>query len=61
MVYYFTSSDGHLIYMGKDKFENEDLIKYAFPNDLWFHADDYSSAHVYIRLSKDEDWEKIDQ
>lgn len=29
MVFYFTSSTGHTIYMGKDKYENEDLIKYG--------------------------------
>lgn len=36
MVFYFTSSDGHLVYMGKDKFENEELIKYGFPEDIWY-------------------------
>ena len=35
--------------MGKDKFENEELIKYAYPHDIWFHVDDFSSAHVYLR------------
>ncbi|KAG1708423.1 hypothetical protein DVH05_025102 [Phytophthora capsici] len=50
MVFYFTSSEGHTIYMGKDKFENEDLIRYGFMEDIWFHVDDLSSAHVYLRL-----------
>ncbi|GLD93103.1 hypothetical protein PINS_up001695 [Pythium insidiosum] len=50
MVFYFTSSEGHTIYMGKDKFENEDLIRYGFLEDIWFHVDDLSSAHVYLRL-----------
>ncbi|KUF99251.1 hypothetical protein AM588_10011306 [Phytophthora nicotianae] len=36
--------------MGKDKFENEDLIRYGFMEDIWFHVDDLSSAHVYLRL-----------
>lgn len=36
--------------MGKDKFENEDLIRYGFLEDIWFHVDDLSSAHVYLRL-----------
>lgn len=36
--------------MGKDKFENEELIKYGQPEDCWFHVDDLSSAHVYLRL-----------
>ncbi|KAM7454939.1 hypothetical protein BLSTO_04303 [Blastocystis sp. subtype 1] len=40
--------------MGKDKYENEDLIAYGWPEDVWFHVDDVSSAHVYIRLNKGE-------
>lgn len=35
---------------GQDKNENEDLIKYSFPTDVWFHVDDLSSAHVYLRM-----------
>eukprot|EP01029_Cantina_marsupialis_P028902 TRINITY_DN778153_c0_g1_i1.p1 TRINITY_DN778153_c0_g1~~TRINITY_DN778153_c0_g1_i1.p1 ORF type:complete len:231 (-),score=59.38 TRINITY_DN778153_c0_g1_i1:85-747(-) len=51
MVYYFTASNGCMLYMGKDKYENENLIKYAWPDrDIWFHVDDLSSAHVYLRL-----------
>ena len=41
MVLFF-SPEGHkegtddwLIYMGKDKHENEDLIKYGLPEDVW--------------------------
>lgn len=35
---------------GQDKHENEELIKYSFPTDVWFHVDDLSSAHVYLRM-----------
>eukprot|EP00770_Monocercomonoides_exilis_P008684 MONOS_8641.1-p1 / transcript=MONOS_8641.1 / gene=MONOS_8641 / organism=Monocercomonoides_exilis_PA203 / gene_product=Coiledcoil domain containing protein / transcript_product=Coiledcoil domain containing protein / location=Mono_scaffold00330:61987-62897(-) / protein_length=203 / sequence_SO=supercontig / SO=protein_coding / is_pseudo=false len=35
--------------MGRDKYENEELLKYGFPEDIWFHVDSYSSAHVYLR------------
>ncbi|XP_015907209.3 coiled-coil domain-containing protein 25 [Parasteatoda tepidariorum] len=55
MVFYFTSdvvSPPALIYMGLDKFENESLIKWGFPEDVWFHVDNLSSAHVYLRLPK---------
>ncbi|CAL6013656.1 Conserved_hypothetical protein [Hexamita inflata] len=38
-----------LIYWGFDKFENEDLIKFAWEGDLWFHVDKHSSAHIYLR------------
>ena len=51
MVFYFKSRCGnYLYYMGKDKYENEDLIKYGWPEDVWFHVDDLSSAHVYLRM-----------
>jgi len=33
-----------------DKFENEELLKYGWPEDIWFHVDKLSSAHVYLRL-----------
>ncbi|XP_011499256.1 PREDICTED: coiled-coil domain-containing protein 25 isoform X2 [Ceratosolen solmsi marchali] len=36
--------------MGVDKDENEDLIKWGWPEDVWFHVHKFSSAHVYVRL-----------
>ena len=53
MVYYFTSiSDPTaVIYMGKDKHENEFLIKYCQHHDIWFHVANLSSAHVYLRMA----------
>lgn len=55
MVFYFTCSDPrYTIYMGRDKYENESLIAYGWPEDLWFHVDGHSSAHVYLRLPKDQ-------
>ncbi|KAK9818185.1 hypothetical protein WJX72_008425 [[Myrmecia] bisecta] len=65
MVFYFMprghgpARDDFLIYMGKDKYENEDLIKYGLPHDVWFHVDDLSSAHVYLRLKQDTSVEDI--
>ncbi|KAG8980279.1 Coiled-coil domain-containing protein 25 [Tulasnella sp. JGI-2019a] len=48
--------------MGRDKVENEDLIKYGTTSDIWFHVDKLSSAHVYLRLTPGiESWEKIPQ
>ncbi|KLO05366.1 cytoplasmic protein [Schizopora paradoxa] len=65
MVLFFTSTaidPPATIYMGKDKHENEDLIKYAWPQDVWFHVDKLSSAHVYLRMPESiESWEKIPQ
>jgi hypothetical protein len=45
--------------MGKDKHENEDLIKYGWPEDLWFHVDDLSSAHVYLRMKPGQTWDDL--
>lgn len=43
-----------MLYMGKDKYENEDLIRYGVPEDVWFHVDNLSSAHVYLRMNRGE-------
>ncbi|XP_057294767.1 coiled-coil domain-containing protein 25-like [Hydractinia symbiolongicarpus] len=53
MVFYFESnviSPPVLIYVGRDKHENEDLIRWGWPEDVWFHTDKLSSAHIYLRL-----------
>lgn len=62
MVFYFTSavvSPPYTIYMGLDKYENEELLKYGFPEDVWFHVDKLSSAHVYLRLRKGQTVDSI--
>ncbi|KAI5285116.1 hypothetical protein KEM52_002590 [Ascosphaera acerosa] len=54
MVYYFTStavSPPADLYVGKDKFENEDLIKHGLETDV--------CAHVYLRLKEGETWDSI--
>eukprot|EP01052_Picozoa_sp_SAG31_P043642 SAG31_NODE_7336_length_1716_cov_1.539889_2_plen_207_part_00 len=38
--------------MGKDKYENDMLIENGWPEDIWFHVDSFSSAHVYLRLPR---------
>ncbi len=38
---------------------DEELIKYGWDEDIWFHVDNLSSAHIYVRLPEGEDWEKI--
>ncbi|KAI9206960.1 uncharacterized protein BJ171DRAFT_495285 [Polychytrium aggregatum] len=50
-----------MIYMGKDKYENEELIKHAWEEDVWFHVDKLSSAHVYLRLPLGWSWADIPQ
>ena len=38
---------------------DEHLIKWGFPEDVWFHVDNLSSAHVYLRLGKGETLDDI--
>ncbi|XP_073994966.1 coiled-coil domain-containing protein 25 [Rhodnius prolixus] len=62
MVYYFESkvvSPPVTLFMGFDKYENEDLIKWGWPEDVWFHVDKVSSAHVYLRLREGQSIDDI--
>ncbi|TMW50449.1 hypothetical protein DOY81_004445 [Sarcophaga bullata] len=62
MVFYFKSNvvdPPAILYMGRDKYENEDLIKWGWPEDVWFHVHNYSSAHVYLRLEKGQTMDNI--
>jgi predicted ribosome quality control (RQC) complex YloA/Tae2 family protein len=38
---------------------DEELIKYAWPQDVWFHVDKLSSAHVYLRMTEGMAWDNI--
>lgn len=49
MLEYKSRNEGYRIFAGDDKHENELLIKYGWPEDVWFHVDDFSSPHVYTR------------
>lgn len=70
MVYYYTAAppaedffeeavEPRTLYVGKDKFENEDLIQNGFEQDVWFHVSNLSSAHLYLRLKPGELWTNI--
>ncbi|KAL7122104.1 hypothetical protein ACP275_01G024900 [Erythranthe tilingii] len=64
MVFYFKArpeAGDYTIFMGLDKYENEELIKYGFPEDIWFHVDKMSSAHVYLRLHKGQTIDDISE
>lgn len=62
MVIYYKSNvvqPEAYIFMGRDKFENEDLIRWGWPEDVWFHVNKLSSAHVYLRLNEGQSIEDI--
>ena len=42
-----------------DVSSDEELIRYAWPQDVWFHVDKLSSAHVYLRMPHGMVWESI--
>ncbi|TYG50259.1 hypothetical protein ES288_D10G160400v1 [Gossypium darwinii] len=49
MIFYFKvqpEADDYTNFMGLDKYENEELIKYGFMEDIWFHVDKMSFAHL---------------
>lgn len=35
------------------------MLKYGYENDIWFHVDSLSSAHVYLRLQGDWTFDNI--
>ena len=42
MVFFFVSTVVEppvALFMGLDKHENEELIKWGWPEDVWFHVD----------------------
>lgn len=43
------------------QFIDEELIKYGWDQDVWFHVDNLSSAHIYVRLPDGETWDKISE
>ncbi|PWN99077.1 DUF814-domain-containing protein [Tilletiopsis washingtonensis] len=62
MVLFFTSTavdPAQQLYMGRDKVENEELLRYGDELDVWFHVDKLSSAHVYLRLTPSQTWDAL--
>ncbi len=45
----FTSSDGWPIWVGRNRVENDRLVREARPWDLWLHARGGAGAHVLVR------------
>ena len=66
MVFYFTCqsrpdlAQKYIIYMGRDKFENEALIHNGWPEDLWFHVDGQFYKKK-IRISADSNKHQLAQ
>ena len=52
-IYIQTLKDNVMFYVGKNQNEHFGIIDMGKENDLWFHADGYTSCHVVAILSED--------
>jgi len=62
MVLQYTSSAVNppvTLLRGVDSHENDELIEKMLPDDVWFHVDNLSSAHVYLRLKEGQTIDNI--
>lgn len=50
----YEMKNGTRIFVGKNSFQNESLLKQADGQDLWLHAKDVPGSHVIIRGEQDE-------
>jgi len=51
----FDLGEGYILYVGKNAANNDELtVKFARPNDMWFHARGSSGSHAVLRLNKDQ-------
>lgn len=44
------TSQFHIPPIPANSSRDEDLIAHGWPEDVWFHVDNLSSAHIYLRL-----------
>ena len=45
-----TNIDGFTVYIGKNNVQNDYLsLKFAHPNDLWFHTQNIHGSHILLR------------
>lgn len=54
MVFYFKARPevgDYVIYMGLDKHENEDLIKYGLPEDIWYVPPSFFFLRLFGELN----------
>lgn len=49
LIQEFVSSDGFILWRGRNAEGNRALLKLARPFDLWFHVEDGPSAHLLVR------------
>jgi len=51
----FDLGEGYTLYVGKNAANNDELtMKFAKPNDMWFHSRGSGGSHAVLRLNKDQ-------
>ncbi|MFH1050647.1 MAG: NFACT family protein [bacterium] len=51
----FDLGEGYLLYVGRNAANNDELtMKFAKPNDIWFHARGSGGSHVVLRVHKEQ-------
>lgn len=49
----FNLGEGYILYVGKSAKNNDELtLKFAKPNDLWFHARGAEGSHAVLKINK---------
>lgn len=52
--------DGYTVYIGKNNMQNDYLsLRFANPNDVWFHAQKIHGSHVLLRNSENLELDEI--
>ena len=55
-----TTIDGFTVYIGKNNIQNDYIsLKFANPNDVWFHAQKLHGSHVLLRNAENLDIDEI--
>lgn len=55
-----TTIDGFTVYIGKNNIQNDYIsLKFANPNDVWFHAQKIHGSHILLRNSENLDLDEI--
>ena len=52
-IFITENSKEYQVIIGRNKYENEQIIKSSYSNDIWFHLNDYSSCHIILKSGDD--------
>jgi len=59
MISYEWKGVEYLFYVGRNKYDNWDLIDNSKPWDVWFHVENAPSCHVILEMDDVDKWRNI--